>query len=70
VEVKSPLVRVGFVVSAQTAWTTRESLWVLVGFSHFEKSFHASNVFWGSSVGIHPLTIHLHHIKSNFYIKK
>jgi hypothetical protein len=68
VEVKSPPVRVGFVVSAQRAWTTHESLWVLVGFGHIEKSLHASNVLWGSSVGVHPLSIHLHHIKSTNYI--
>jgi hypothetical protein len=30
---------------------------------------HASNVLWGSSVGVHPLPIHLHHIKStNYYL--
>jgi hypothetical protein len=67
VELESPPVRVVFVVSAQRAWTTHESLWVLVGFGHFEKSLHASNVLRGSSVNIHPLPIHLHHINSNFY---
>jgi hypothetical protein len=44
VEVKSPRVRVVFVIFALRAWTTHESLWVLVGFGHFEKSMHASNV--------------------------
>jgi hypothetical protein len=70
VEVKSPPIRVVFVVYAQRAWTTHESLWVLVGFGHFEKRLHASNVLRGSSVGVHPLPIHLHHIKSTSYIKK
>jgi hypothetical protein len=60
VEVKSPPVRVVFVIFAQRAWTTHESSWVLVGFGHFEKSLHASNVHHGSSVGVHPLPIHLH----------
>jgi hypothetical protein len=64
VEVKSPPVKVVFVVSALGAWTTHESLWIHVCFCHFEKSMHASNVLWGSCVGVvHPLLVHLHHIK-------
>jgi hypothetical protein len=44
VVVKSPRVRVVFDIFELRAWTTHESLWVLVGFGHFEKSMHASNV--------------------------
>jgi hypothetical protein len=29
---------------------------------------HASNVLRGSSIGVHPLPIHLHHIKSKFFL--
>jgi hypothetical protein len=47
---KSPLVKVVFVISALGAWTTHESLWIHVGFGHFEKTMHATNVLLGSSV--------------------
>jgi hypothetical protein len=63
VEVKSPPISIVFFVSALGAWTTHESLWVLVGFGQFEKRAHAIDIFLASSVCVHPLPVHQHHIK-------
>jgi hypothetical protein len=69
VEVKSPLVGAIISVFALGVWTTHESLWGLVGFGHFEKRTHAIHILLASSVGVHPLTVHLRHIKlkMNFF---
>jgi hypothetical protein len=38
-------------ISALRAWTTHESLWVLVGFGHYEKRTHAIEKIGSTSLG-------------------
>jgi hypothetical protein len=42
----------------------------LLALATSRKRLHANNVLRGSSVSVHPLPIHVHHINSTNYIKK